>query len=70
VLLWVEAPRDVRFARGIERDGEAYRPLWERWALQEDALFAVERTRERADFRVDGAPVAGYDPTRHVRLLD
>jgi uridine kinase len=70
VMLWVEAPRDVRFARGIERDGEAYRPLWERWALQEDVLFAVERTRERADFRVDGAPVTSYDPTRHVRLLD
>ena len=58
MLLWVEAPRDIRFARGIERDGEAYRPLWERWARQEDVLFAEERTRERADYVVD-APAPG-----------
>jgi uridine kinase len=69
LLVWVEAPRDVRFARGIERDGEAYRPLWERWARQEDALFAAERTRERADYRVDGAPAPSCDQPRHVLLL-
>lgn len=54
-LVWVEAPRALRFARGIERDGEAYRPHWERWAKQEDAHFATEGTRSRADVRVDTA---------------
>jgi uridine kinase len=54
LLLWVEAPRDVRFARGVERDGEAYRPHWERWARQEDAHFAREHTRERADEILSG----------------
>lgn len=49
LLVWVEAPRDVRFARGMARDGETYRPHWERWALQEDAHFAAEGTRDRAD---------------------
>jgi cytidylate kinase len=49
LLVWVEAPSDVRRARGLARDGEAYRPHWERWAAQERALFAEERTRERAD---------------------
>ncbi len=53
LLVWVEAPRAERFRRGIERDGEAYRPHWERWALQEQALFAAEGTRERADVVVD-----------------
>lgn len=48
-LVWVEAPYDVRMRRGIERDGPAFAPHWERWAAQEDALFARERTRERAD---------------------
>jgi uridine kinase len=52
-LVWVEAPGALRFARGIERDGEAYRPHWERWAKQEDAHFATEGTRSRADVRVD-----------------
>ena len=55
LLVWVEAPRDLRFRRGMERDGEAYRPYWERWARQEDAHFAAEDTRRRADVVVDGA---------------
>ncbi len=49
LLAWVEAAPEVRFARGIARDGEAYRPHWERWARQERALFAAEGTRNRAD---------------------
>jgi uridine kinase len=48
-LVWVEADDDERMRRGIERDGEAYRPHWERWAVQERALFAAEGTRGRAD---------------------
>lgn len=54
VLVWVEAPHDVRMRRGLERDGDAFAPHWERWAQDEAALFARERTRERADVVVDG----------------
>jgi uridine kinase len=53
VCVWVDADRDVRFARGIARDGEAYRPHWERWARQEDAQFAADGTHERADVVLD-----------------
>jgi cytidylate kinase len=53
VCVWVEAVRHVRFARGIARDGEAYRPHWERWAAQEDVLYAADGTRERADVVLD-----------------
>jgi uridine kinase len=52
VLVWVEADREVRMARGLERDGEAYRPYWEQWARAEDELFAEHRIRERADLVV------------------
>lgn len=52
LIVWVDAPHDLRMARGIERDGEGFRPHWERWARQEDELFAAERTRERADVHV------------------
>ena len=51
---WVEAPPDVRLARGLARDGEAERPHWERWMRDEAAHFARERTAERADVRLDG----------------
>lgn len=66
LLLWVEAPRDVRMARGIERDGDAFRPHWERWARQEQALFATEHTRRRADLRIDTASAVPHDPVHEV----
>ncbi|HJU96717.1 MAG TPA: uridine kinase [Jiangellaceae bacterium] len=68
LLLWVDAPLSVRFERGIERDGEDYRPHWERWARQEDVLFAAEKTRERADYRIDGAPSLPHDPEHEIVL--
>jgi uridine kinase len=48
-LVWVEAPRDQRLARGLARDGEHMRRHWEQWLLDEEELHARERTRERAD---------------------
>lgn len=52
VLVWIEADHDVRMARGIERDGEAFAPHWEAWAVEEAEHFAAHRTRERADLRL------------------
>lgn len=49
VRVWLEAPVDVRRRRGLERDGDTFAPHWDRWAAQESALFAADRTRERAD---------------------
>jgi uridine kinase len=53
-LVWIDTPSDVRLARGIERDGEQQRDHWLAWRAQEDAMFARERTRERADVLVPG----------------
>lgn len=69
LLVWIDAPRDERFRRGIARDGETYRPHWERWARQEASHFAAEGTAARAHIRVDGAPSASHDPTRELVLL-
>jgi uridine kinase len=49
VRVWMEAPRAERMRRGLERDGETYRPHWERWEAQEERLYAVDRTRQKAD---------------------
>jgi uridine kinase len=54
LLIWIDAPVDVRMDRGITRDGETFRPHWQRWAGQEDVHFATERTAERADVTIDG----------------
>jgi predicted kinase len=61
LLVWVEAPYDLRKRRGIERDGEAFAPHWSRWARAEEAHFAEHRTRDRADLVVDGS---GRTPPR------
>ena len=52
--IWVETPRDARLARGLARDGEDARPLWERWMAEEDEYVARERPHERADAVVSG----------------
>jgi uridine kinase len=53
--VWVEAPAGVRRARGLARDrgfaGAA--ELWDRWMREEDAFFAADGTRARADIVVD-----------------
>lgn len=59
VLVWVEAPHDPRMQRGLERDGDAFAPYWQQWAVDEAELFARERTRERADVVVDGTRPLG-----------
>ena len=41
VRIVVKAPDELRYRRAIDRDGETYRPHWERWAAQEEALFAA-----------------------------
>jgi uridine kinase len=62
LAVWVEAPRDRRLARGLDRDGDAMRAQWEQWMAEEDAHFAKDRARDRADVIVDGAPSTPHDP--------
>jgi uridine kinase len=53
--LWVDAPREVRLARALERDGAAMLPHWvEVWMPSEEAYIARERPQERVDLLVDG----------------
>jgi uridine kinase len=54
LLVWVAAPPVVRLERGLCRDGESMREQWLAWREVEDAMFARERTLERADVVVDG----------------
>lgn len=53
LTVWVEAPAELRLARGLERDGEAMRDEWMAWTVREAAHFAREQTRARADVCLD-----------------
>ena len=57
VLVWVEVDDELRLARGLARDGEEVREHWLTFMADERALFAAERTRDRADVLVDGSGV-------------
>jgi hypothetical protein len=59
--VWVEAPAGLRLARGLERDGAGMAEEWRRWQRMEAALFADQRTPERAHLRVDGTASCGAD---------
>ncbi|BBY31784.1 hypothetical protein [Mycolicibacterium sediminis] len=54
--IWVDTPDADRKTRALLRDGDAYRPHWDRWAAQEDDLIARDDPRSTADWVVTEAP--------------
>jgi uridine kinase len=53
--IWVDAPRDVRLVRAVERDGQAMLPHWlDVWMPAEEAYIAREQPQDRADLIVNG----------------
>jgi len=55
VRVWVEAPYEVRLARGVARDGKAARGTWvERWMPMEDRYVEQDDPVSCADVVVDG----------------
>lgn len=53
VSVFLDADEELRRRRGLGRDGEAYRPHWHRWSRQEEAVFAADDTKARADLVID-----------------
>ncbi|WP_432207166.1 uridine kinase family protein [Bacillus albus] len=53
--IWVNCPRETRIKRGIARDGEAARDMWENnWMVAEDMYVESHKPHEFADFIIDG----------------
>ncbi|WP_274366079.1 uridine kinase family protein [Paenibacillus thermotolerans] len=53
--VWVDTPRTVRLQRGIERDGERQRVVWEeQWMPAEDRYVAEHRPGEYASVVIEG----------------
>lgn len=48
VRVWVDSDAVGRKARALARDGDGYRPHWERWARQEEAHIARHDPRALA----------------------
>ncbi|KQZ84403.1 aminobenzoate synthetase [Microbacterium sp. Root166] len=43
VRVWLDSPAASRRQRALARDGETYRPHWDRWARQEDQHVARDQ---------------------------
>lgn len=54
LLVWVEAPREVRLARGLERDGEHLRDRWVDFLADEERVHARTAAERIAQVVVDG----------------
>jgi uridine kinase len=70
LAVWVHAPRAVRLARGLERDGEEARGDWERWMAEEDSHFRRDDTIARCQVFVNGAPTRPHDFRREFVQFD
>jgi len=68
--IWIDAPRDTRLARGIERDGEELREFWNDWMAAEDDYVVEEDPRSAADLVVDGAPQRPQDETVYTAVSE
>ena len=51
--VWIEAPKELRHARWIERDGEKFNDYWHIWAAQEDEFYQQEKSKQLADLIVE-----------------
>lgn len=53
--IWVDTPREICLARGVERDGETMRKQWtDVWIPSEDAYIATQTPDLRADIVISG----------------
>ncbi|UJP11148.1 hypothetical protein L2X99_06165 [Microbacterium sp. KUDC0406] len=52
VGIWVDGPAEGRKHRALERDGDGYRPHWDRWAAQEEVHIRAHDPRSLASIVV------------------
>ena len=58
--IWLDAPRALRRARALDRDGPEHAGAWERWAARETGFFAADGTESRCDLHVDGTAFTAH----------
>lgn len=66
-LFWVTAPRDLRFARSLARDGEHTHDALLAWTRAEETHFAEDNTAAAADVCIHSEPSEqAFDPELEV----
>ncbi|WP_446715640.1 uridine kinase family protein [Bacillus sp. OTU530] len=53
--IWVDCPREIRLTRGLERDGEEARDMWENnWMILEDIYVRQHKPHAKANLVING----------------
>lgn len=52
-VVWLTAPEEIRKTRALTRDGDIFRPHWNRWANQEKQLIETDGTPCHADLTIN-----------------
>ena len=56
--IFVDCSRKIRLERGIKRDGEGSRDIWEKnWMVQEDRYMKKHKPYEKSDLIIDGCGI-------------
>ncbi len=64
IRIWVTCPRNIRLTRGLARDGEQHRDLWENeWMAAEDRYIALHNPQKQAHFLILGHPGPAQSPS-------
>lgn len=58
-VVWLTASEKIRKARALNRDGDTFRPHWNRWAHQERQLIDTDRTPMHADLTINTSTLTG-----------
>lgn len=53
IRVWLESPETSRRTRALARDGDTYRPHWDRWGAQERSHVAADEPRRLATLSFD-----------------
>ena len=67
--IYVETDREIRFKRGLQRDGEETREQWLGWMKYEDDYLERDDPISSADLIISGNPMSKYDSSKEIVVL-
>jgi uridine kinase len=70
ILIWVDSPREFRLERGVKRDDNGNRHMWENiWLPAEDRYFKIQKPAQYADIIIDGTGRIGNISKLEVNII-
>jgi uridine kinase len=69
--IWIQTSKSIRLKRGIDRDGEEARHLWEeQWMPAEDIYFEIQKPLDYADMVIDGTGLVVNIEDQKIKIIN